>query len=396
MTVKNYRCFGSASPLSIEINEGFTAFVGPNNSGKSALLKMIVEFKSLWDTMLGGSQIGNFISRPRSMITIGYQFIDDTEEIRCDITREAPTIIFELVGEVSERHIKRIIFNVNKENLSQVMIEINTGPEHFNITSCSNGHMVSDRGERVLWSPFYEVFKKFSRSQYVPAFRNAVNTGAGTLFNWEVGTKFIETWRDWKTGIHKKRKLVIGEITRDIQKIFGFAKLEIDASIDNKHFELQINNNPYRSNEVGSGLIQFIMLFGNVAIHNPELILIDEPELNLHPALQIQLLTRLASYAKESGCVFLPHSIGLARATTNNVYGFWPTDTGTKVSLFHKMKTYAEFAGALSYGEYSELGNEWLLLVEGVNDVKTIHMLLGLIGLQRKAVVIPLLEEIRF
>jgi predicted ATP-dependent endonuclease of OLD family len=39
LTIKNYRCFEDSHPLVIEFASDFTAFIGPNNSGKSSCLK---------------------------------------------------------------------------------------------------------------------------------------------------------------------------------------------------------------------------------------------------------------------------------------------------------------------------------------------------------------------
>jgi predicted ATP-dependent endonuclease of OLD family len=39
ITVRNYRCFGDQG-ATFELRPGFTAFVGPNNSGKSILLRI--------------------------------------------------------------------------------------------------------------------------------------------------------------------------------------------------------------------------------------------------------------------------------------------------------------------------------------------------------------------
>jgi predicted ATP-dependent endonuclease of OLD family len=38
------------------------------------------------------------------------------------------------------------------------------------------------------------------------------------------------------------------------------------------------------------------MVLGNVAMKKPEILFFDEPELNLHPALQTKFLTALAKY----------------------------------------------------------------------------------------------------
>ena len=48
MTIKNYRCFSDSDPVPISIRDGFTAFVGVNNSGKSSLLKFFYELRDLF------------------------------------------------------------------------------------------------------------------------------------------------------------------------------------------------------------------------------------------------------------------------------------------------------------------------------------------------------------
>ena len=78
----------------------------------------------------------------------------------------------------------------------------------------------------------------------------------------------------------------------------------------------------YKASELGSGLVQFILVFSNAAMRNPRAayILLDEPELSLHPSLQLDFLTALGSFASE-GVIFATHSIGLARASADHLLG---------------------------------------------------------------------------
>jgi AAA15 family ATPase/GTPase len=39
ITLKNYRCFSEANPARFRLRDGFTAFIGLNNAGKSTVLK---------------------------------------------------------------------------------------------------------------------------------------------------------------------------------------------------------------------------------------------------------------------------------------------------------------------------------------------------------------------
>src|ERR1700690_725522 len=51
LTIKNYRCFPDAKPVRLIVTPGFTAIVGPNNSGKSSLLRFFYEFRGLFSQL---------------------------------------------------------------------------------------------------------------------------------------------------------------------------------------------------------------------------------------------------------------------------------------------------------------------------------------------------------
>ena len=51
ITLKNYRCFEDSQPLTLEVVSGFTALVGPNNSGKSTFLKSFHELRQLFGSL---------------------------------------------------------------------------------------------------------------------------------------------------------------------------------------------------------------------------------------------------------------------------------------------------------------------------------------------------------
>ena len=49
--IKNLRCFTDSQPVHFVLQDGFTAFIGVNNSGKSTLLRMFFELRSLFQNL---------------------------------------------------------------------------------------------------------------------------------------------------------------------------------------------------------------------------------------------------------------------------------------------------------------------------------------------------------
>jgi hypothetical protein len=138
-------------------------------------------------------------------------------------------------------------------------------------------------------SSFTTLFSTIANSFYVGPFRNAISEGSGFYYDIPIGTTFISQWDTWKTGVLRQQNESAQKVTNDIEHIFDFSRLEINASPDKKAIQVIINGKPYRLRELGAGLAQFIIVFGNVATRRPALLLIDEPELNLH---------RLGAYMK--------------------------------------------------------------------------------------------------
>jgi AAA domain, putative AbiEii toxin, Type IV TA system len=179
-------------------------------------------------------------------------------------------------------------------------------------------------------------------------------------------------------------------LSEDIARVFEFERLEINPSPDDQTLQVFVNGKSYVLNEIGSGLAQFVIVLANAAIKKPTYILIDEPELNLHPSLQIDFLTTLASYA-ERGVLFSTHSMGLARAGAERVYAVRRlTQSESEVAPLESLPRLSDFVGELGFSGYKELGFDRILLVEGPTEVRTMQQFLRFLKKEHRIVIVPL------
>lgn len=229
-------------------------------------------------------------------------------------------------------------------------------------------------------SQVFEFFDSLSQGLYIGPFRNAINAESGeNYFDINVGKSFITEWRQIKTGGLKKHTDRAIAVTTSVKRIFELDSLEINPSDDGTTLQLIVNNKSFKLSEIGSGMTQFILVLATAAIREPKYIFIDEPELSLHPALQIEFLTAAASLA-ENGTFFATHSIGLARAAADRLYSVYRTDKWeSRICPFEATPRLSELMGEMSFLGYKDLGYNAVMLVEGPTELKVMSQFLRLV-----------------
>jgi energy-coupling factor transporter ATP-binding protein EcfA2 len=167
--------------------------------------------------------------------------------------------------------------------------------------------------------------------------------------------------------------------------------LQINALANDRELQIIAEENSYKSSDMGAGLSQFVIVLANAAMSSPRFILIDEPELNLHPLLQLDFLTTIAAYAKQ-GLIFGTHSVGLARSAAETIYSVKRKNAShmSEIRSFESTKNLTELLGELGFNAYRDLGFSKVLLVEGPSDVKTVQQLLRHLGKDREIMLLPL------
>jgi ABC-type cobalamin/Fe3+-siderophores transport system ATPase subunit len=404
--LRNYRAFDDAHSVTWRLQDGFTAFVGVNNSGKSSLLRFLHEMRSpltvldqlgqgTTQAMLSGSpqpvSIRSVADVPeilcnRNGRNMSARFVLDPAAIADQEDEAAPFGHEPSAIEFRWRHPDaHMSVQLEYEGAPVQVTNFDPMPDAVNVVPASGGQIPLDLRR------YRAAFREVAQAIYLGPFRNAVNVGGSSdYYDLGIGEQFITQWDAYKSGPNRAQNRAAIAVERELQGIFGLENLEINAAPGNQTLQIIVDDEPYQLQEQGAGLAQFIVVLAFVAVQRPSFILIDEPELNLHPSLQLDFLTTLARYCRR-GVVFATHSIGLARAVAQEIYSVRRLpDGGREVRQLEGTRDYVQFLGELSFSGYSELGFSRVLLVEGTTEVPTIQRWLRRYGIEHKVVLLPL------
>lgn len=404
LTLRNYRCFNWNNPATLAFGDGFTALVGPNNSGKSSALRSVYELRSLFGNLL--QTILHSASYQLQVAPIGVSDVaelandDDPRKFQFDI--EIPLTLREVIS--VNYFVTKVIFeyeiltqsciaksvcatNIGGNEITLNEQEIKTGSQPQN--GCEINY--KNRDIYVDYSPLIAFGLELSSSRYFPAFRNAINEGSGSYYDIPVGTALVQNWNQWKAGSLRFQKIAISRVEEEIARLLGFNTLQINADQTVKTLDVNIDGRPQKLHEVGAGVAQLIIVLAAALIQKPSYILIDEPELSLHPSLQLNFLSTLGSYAQK-GLLYSTHSIGLARSSAQRIFTTHKIKNGSSrmEPLGERLVNFSEWLGELSYSSRLDLGCESILLVEGPTDVLFFQEFLRKMNKDHKYVVMQL------
>ena len=397
ITIKNYRCFSDTKPAQFILKNGLTSFIGVNNAGKSSLLKFFYEFRNLFSTGITNA----VIDKSRSCGFTLPSEVRDSQEIFCNGNDRPLSIEIDLLHCIvletnypAIRKIKIIVFR--KANSYYIELYSDNGIINIDRSNSSDsnstlvvaGDYLSGNVACFDISHIIKIIDSLKSTFYIGAFRNAINpfnssdlAQQRTIQEWHsryydinIGAQLIQSWKEYKLGINRQSRQEAIELTKQICRIFRFNSLDILTSANERDFLFIIDEQSYNLSDIGSGIAQFFVVLANIAIKQPSFILIDEPEINLHPSLQLEFLNILESYAS-NGVLYATHSVGLARHA-DQVYSVFKEDNISNIREFEKHSLLSELLGELSYSAYRELGFKKVLLVEGRTEIKVMQQFL--------------------
>jgi energy-coupling factor transporter ATP-binding protein EcfA2 len=400
ITLSDYRCFSAERPAVIELRSNRQAFVGLNNSGKSALLRMFFELRPLWQS-LASTQNWKGLRRglDLQLLSPAAQQLPTESVIRSNSRSKRTAICFQSKDntttsptsfsiEIADRSVRLVVPDMAELPAEATLIETDTRGELSYATN--RGTMHFGNVSTVL-----DFAAELSMVQYMPAARSSAtgSRGGQAWFDTKIGSELVAHLRQIETNRSSEVASKFNIVQSTIGEILGLEGLRIIPIPDGDRNDLQISVKGRTRNldEYGTGVGEFVIVAMQAFVMNPSWLLIDEPESHLHPAMQIRFLELLASQAKY-GILFATHSLGLARMAADKVWVVTKdrdTDVST-VSPLADPKTPSELLLGLQYGSFAAIGASHILWVEGPTDAAVFRQWLPKLDLDLKFLVLPL------
>ena len=214
LQLKNYRCFSEAHPAKLALKPGFTALVGVNNSGKSALLKFFYEFRNLFAQMQPGA--AGLLHMMRTGTSVDLLGVRDRLEIFNNVNNRDIEIDIAVKGNfgapptaAGARAPNRVVIRIERGTMTfrASVFEGNdelrgTGPAQY------QGDNLTTAGESglIYLGVLAAATDSLRRSLYIGPFRNAIHVGTqDTYYDIQIGQSFIKQWKDQQSGMTKAR-----------------------------------------------------------------------------------------------------------------------------------------------------------------------------------------------
>jgi AAA15 family ATPase/GTPase len=354
--ISNYRSIENESPIELEIKEGITFILGINNVGKSNLLKFFYEFRGILSY-----PIQHGFGQPFNLTT-GFDHLINRKS-------KSGSIEFDIIAE-------------NKK--SSFILSPNVDP-HNSSAMLSVHHSYPNQNNEIV-----AVTEILRQILYIGPFRSGISNSSGSNFDVSIGSQFINEWRSWSDGEDISKMQKTTELEEELANLFGFTTFSLRANLAGNNLLVKADSEQFLLTDMGSGISQFIIVLANALIRKPSLILIDEPETNLHPRLQETFVRALASKATY-GLIATSHSIGLARSVADQIFSLTKDEKG-KSRLFpyglHFNPTIAQSVSEMNYSQYVEMGGNNILLVEGRTDVKVFREILRKYSIENKFIIL--------
>jgi predicted ATPase len=401
--VANYRCFNEGNPFFIDLSKKVTSLIGPNNVGKTACLKIFWELGQTISSSIGvllsdnsaGQRVhfgvlGRILTTPSSMFN---QYNDRPIIFEMQYKKDT-----DLENQIEADSVLPIRYKIFLDrNSSQFYTELHhngnfiiTDRQNFEVFQSGESMVLRKKDKTVAY--YYDVIHSIGLSNptFIPSLRAVGNVNLLEQFELQLGNTAIGVWNHNKRADDAQQRIYCAKIEEELASIFRFRNVDIYTNNSDTDFIVRINNGKsFLMREMGHGFSHFFSILMNIMNRGNHLVLIDEPEMGLHPRLQIDLMNSISKFSR-GPIVVATHSMGLALSTSDQVISIGQAEGQSKPKIFSLSENHLEMLGEMSFSAYRDLGCDGVLFLEGVNDVRVFREWLRKLELQDEWVLVPI------
>ncbi len=156
-------------------------------------------------------------------------------------------------------------------------------------------------------------------------------------------------------------------INRFVRRLFDDEDAALEVAYDGRSLSLYHNGVWLPLENYGTGLHQVVILAVAATIHSGYLLCIEEPEINLHPALQRKLLTYLADET-DNQYLIATHSAHLLDSKRTSISTVRREAGATRIAPVVRPGDLADIGAELGYRASDLIQANMLIWVEGPSD----------------------------
>lgn len=362
----NYRNYPIYSPIEIEIKEGIIFILGINNVGKSNLLRFFYDLRAI------------------------LPFIKSNYQGKTFAVSNTPFLFDKILSRNTDTEIIKFQIGEAEFSFTITLSSNSPGNIHTNQLIANISHSGYNPRSEIGIAWVNKICTLLSNTYYIGTNRNNIQNSNGKSYDISIGQDFINTWIDWADGEDIVKMNKIRFLINELKELFNYQNFNIRVNGGRNNLIISTDEGDFLLTEMGSGIAHFIVVLGNVLIRQPEIVLIDEPEQNLHPKMQ-EIFVRAISSKAKFGVIATSHSIGLARSVADKIYTLTTLNKTPKITEFgnHYSPTITQSISEMGYSQFVEIGGNNILLVEGRTDIKCFREILRKYNIENKFIIIP-------